>query len=214
VRDSPHQGWQAYRNAFRRDAHQLLAWGYAAARKLISSDSEETEVTGFIAEAIEKLLDGTEIDSRFEHYEVAEDNPIPGESRTGKRRRRADLRIKSRVLKPRPRYIFEAKRLRSTSHGTRGYLGAEGLLRFLGSTSYAEEAFEAAMVGYIQTETPAIWAQKLQSVFVTDSASELRVVRSLEPVTDATCFDNCLISSHTKTDGETIELYHILLDCT
>lgn len=42
---------------FRKDAHQLLAWGYEDARSQINADNEETDITGFIASKIENRLD-------------------------------------------------------------------------------------------------------------------------------------------------------------
>ena len=53
----PDPNWIAtYDSFFRRDAHQLLAWGYEDARTNINPTLEETEITGFIAEKIDKGL--------------------------------------------------------------------------------------------------------------------------------------------------------------
>jgi hypothetical protein len=50
----PDASWIAtYDNFFRRDAHQLLAWGYEDARPIINPTLEETDITGFIAEKID-----------------------------------------------------------------------------------------------------------------------------------------------------------------
>jgi len=60
--ESETTSWNTYDQSFREDAHQLLAWGYQDARRLITPDREETEITGFIAEAIEARLDSPEIE--------------------------------------------------------------------------------------------------------------------------------------------------------
>ena len=83
--------WSSYDQSFREDAHQLLVWGYNDSRHRVTSDLEETEVTGFIVEAIETKLSAPDMDERFDRYSIKEDNPVPGEGRTGKRRRRMDV---------------------------------------------------------------------------------------------------------------------------
>ena len=58
--------WDTYDQSFREDAHQLLAWGYQDARQLITSDREETDITGFITEAIQARLSYTGKNKQFE----------------------------------------------------------------------------------------------------------------------------------------------------
>src|SRR4051794_24527340 len=118
--DETHEvGWSSYEQSFREDAHQLLAWGYQDSRHRISSELEEPDITGFIVEAIEVRLNAPDIDERFDRYCIKEDNPAPGEGRTGKRRRRMDVIVECTHRprpKVRPKFIFEAKRLRRPSH--------------------------------------------------------------------------------------------------
>ena len=112
--ESASTGWDAYEQSFREDAHQLLAWGYQDARQLITPDREETEITGFVTEAIQARLSSAEIDECFDRYSLKDDNPVPGEGRTGKRRLKIDIIIESSFRprhKSRPWYTFEAKRL-------------------------------------------------------------------------------------------------------
>src|SRR5205085_9543204 len=100
----------------------------------VTSDLEETEVTGFIVEAIETKLSAPDMDERFDRYSIKEDNPVPGEGRTGKRRRRMDVIVECTYRprhKQRPRYVFEAKRLRRPSHLIGYYVGEEGVRRFV-----------------------------------------------------------------------------------
>ena len=175
--ESASTGWSKYDQSFREDAHQLLAWGYQDARQFIAPDREETEITGFIAEAIDTRLNSAEIDERFDQYEIKEDNPVPGEGRTGKRRMRVDIIIKSNYRprnKPRPRYIFEAKRLCKPSHPISNYAGQEGIIRFV-QGRYAADCPEVAMLGYVQTDTISHWITELTKRFENDSANQLSI---------------------------------------
>lgn len=208
------EAWDQYRNAFRKDVQQLLAWGYFDARALIHSECEEQDITGYICEAIERRLDDVSTPERFVRYEVAEDNPIPGEDRTGKRRRRADIRIKSTMLRPRPRYVLEGKRLRRQGHGISTYVGVDGLRRFVDATSYSSYALEFAMVGYVQSETPRDWLDILSAALSRDIAVELRIVSIGELTVDTDPLVHTLLSQHTRASGEPFEVCHFLLDCT
>src|SRR6266849_10768035 len=98
-----------YQDYFRQDALQLLAWGHQDICSQRLDDLEETDITGFISEAIDKRLQSLSIPDRFDRYAIKEDNPSTGENRTGKRRRRLDLVIERVQSGPRPRYTFEAK---------------------------------------------------------------------------------------------------------
>ena len=205
--------WSAYRAAFRADAHQLVAWGYQDARPHIHVISEETAITGLIVEAIEARLDDPTTPERFERYEAVDEYQLPGEELVGKHRKRADIRIKSSVLRPRPRYVFEAKRLKRSSYGIDRYLGEDGMQRFLKDTSYSQYCDEAAMVGYVQDETPVWWLEKLSETLERDVAGVHSLVASLSFPAETMPFENARISSHTKFDGRTIEITHILLEC-
>jgi hypothetical protein len=208
------KSWTAYEAAFRADVHQLLAWGYEDARNLINSSSQEEEITGFIVEAIEKRLDDPETDGRFDRYEVGEDKPLPGEKRTGKRRRRADIRIRSTLSKPRPRYLLEGKRLRKAGFGLPKYLGRDGLLRFVDRTSYSDYTGNISMIAYVQSETPRDWASELETVFSDASQAELKSMGRFLPDPATLCLEHCFYSVHLRDTGEKINIYHVLLDCT
>lgn len=208
--------WHKYDLAFREDAHQLLAWGYLAARHLITPDREETEITGFIAEAIDALLDSAEIDEQYDRYEIKEDNPVAGEGRTGKRRMRMDIVIKDRMRprqKPRPRYIFEAKRLCRPNQTLGDYLGDEGILRFLRGR-YAADCPEVAMVGYVQTDTIDYWTTALEKRFDRDSANQFRITERLSSVNITPDLADVFVSVHNREPEMAITIFHLFLDCS
>lgn len=198
--------WIKYGVAFRNDAHQLLAWGYEDARPLITPANEETEITGFITEAIEERLESPETPLRFDRYDATEDPPIPGKGRIGKRRRRVDIRIKCSVFRPRLRYYFEAKRLKKPSHQIGSYIGKDGLQMFI-KESYASESLEAAMIGYVQNREIKDWKKELQKRIAKDTSTTegLRKIRGLS---------NTWISKHIRESGRTIEICHVFLDCS
>lgn len=208
--------WSSYDQAFREDAHQLLAWGYYDSRTRITSDLEETEITGFIVEAIETRLNSTDIDERFDRYCIKEDNPVPGEGRTGKRRRRLDVIVECSYRprhKHRPKYVFEAKRLRRPGHLIGEYVGDEGVKRFV-YARYAAECPEVAMVGYVQSEDAEYWIERLGEQFDTDSADEFRVREALSKKSVISDLPDEWGSGHLRNNGTPIMIYHILLDCT
>jgi hypothetical protein len=208
-------GWGSYDESFREDAHQLLAWGYEGSRHRLTSSLEETEITGFIVEAIEARLNAPETDERFDRYCVKEDSPVPGEGRTGKRRRRMDITVECTYRprhKPRPRYILEAKRLRRPSHLIGYYAGEEGVKRFV-SGLYASDCPEVAMVGYVQSDAAGYWMGRLEELFDDDSADEYRVRGRLSRKKIIIDLPDEWGSGHLRSNGALIMIYHILLDC-
>lgn len=208
--------WNSYDRSFREDAHQLLAWGHADCRRSIKANSQETEITGFIVEAIETRLNSSSIDERFDRYSIKEDNPTAGEERSGRRRRRLDVIVESTYRprhKPRPQYVFEAKRLRRSDHLIDDYIGAEGLLRFV-NAQYAAECPEVAMVGYVQNEDTLYWIARLQEKFVNDSGEKLRIIEDLSRVSVIPDLADEWKSRHRRANANPVVIFHIMLDCS
>ncbi len=85
----------SYDYGFRRDAHQLLAWGYQDALLEIHCNLTEEEITGLIVEAIEERLNNPSTPEKFDRYSIDEEKPIAVEGRKGKKRRRLDLVVLS-----------------------------------------------------------------------------------------------------------------------
>jgi hypothetical protein len=202
--------WTVYETYFRRDALQLLAWGHKDSRSKILDNLEETEITGLISEAIDKRLTSFTTPARFDRYALKEESPIPGEHRTGKRRRRLDITIERAQRGPRPRYIFEAKRLRRNGHTIKTYCGAEGLLRFVQGT-YAAEYPEAAMVGYLQSDTPDYWIARLTEIFSGDR--QFRISKALTKRVVLRSLADTWVSEHLRQQSNPITLYHVMLVC-
>jgi hypothetical protein len=208
--------WNTYDRSFREDAHQLLAWGYQDARQLIAPDREETDITGFITEAIQARLSSSGIEERFDRYSLKDDHPIPGEGRTGKRKMRIDIIIESSSRprhKPRPWYTFEAKRLCRPSHPISNYVGQEGIIRFV-QGRYAADCPEVAMLGYVQTDTISHWITELTKRLEPNSANQLSITRKLSPVTVHPDLTDEWSSGHTRGNGTSLVIFHLFLDCS
>jgi hypothetical protein len=90
----------AYSYGLRRAAHQLLVWGYQDAKTHIHCDLQEEEITGLIVESIENRLDNISTPTRFNRYSLADEKPISGEGRKGKRRRKLDLVVTDSQKRP------------------------------------------------------------------------------------------------------------------
>lgn len=203
----------AYDNRFRQDAHQLLAWGYQDALSQIHSDLVEEEITGFIVEAIEKRLDNPYTPERFDRYSIDEEKPIAVEGRKGKRRRRLDLVVVSGHFRPRPKYIFEAKRLRKNGFPIGEYVGEDGLQCFVKGV-YASQYIEAAMVGYDQSGDAIYWEKELRRRFDNDLNNDLCIKQLLQKAQVLSSLNDVWTSEHKREENDSIVIYHIFLDCS
>ena len=204
--------FSSYNYGFRRDAHQLLAWGYQDALPQIHCKLVEEEITGLIVEAIEKKLDDPFLSERFDRYSVGEEKPIAVEGRTGKRRRRLDLVVISGQNRPRPKYIFEAKRLRKNGYSISRYIGEDGLQCYINGV-YASQYPEAAMISYVQSDTLSYWENELKRSFDNDLNNSFCVKQALQKVQVFSLITNEWLSGHERQEQEPIFVYHIFLDC-
>lgn len=201
-----------YWSIYRQHIHTLLAWGYANSRNRVQTKHDETAITGFIAEAIQDILDDPDSPIWCNQIVIKDDPPIPGGGRTGRKRWRPDLIFESVERRPRPKYHFEAKRLRK-QQSINDYLGEDGLQCFI-SGRYAHETDEAGMLGYIQRDNISIWVEKLQLAIDQDSQGKNEMLLSSPPcniqVVDA--FPHEWMTKHDRHTGKSIVVHHILLD--
>jgi hypothetical protein len=202
--------WNAYNYGFRRDSHQLLAWGHQDALPQIHCDLMEEEITGLIVAAIEQRLDDPTTPEKFDRYSVDEEKPIAIEGRTGKNRRRLDLVVVSGQSRPRPKYIFEAKRLRKNGYPIGKYIGEDGLQCFSKGV-YASQYPEAAMVAYIQSDTASYWEKELKRT-INDDLSCTK--QPSEKVSVVESIPDVWISQHKREQSSSIIVYHIFLNCS
>jgi len=199
----------SFSNAFRIKAHILISWGYQGAVSRIESDShEETTITGYISEAIKNRLRAFNCPGWCEDFSVMENRPTEKEGCKGKYRPQPDLIIEGN-MRGRPEYIFEAKRLNKAGFSTGKYLGEDGLGCFL-SGKYAARYDEAAMLGYIQSDSPEYWQKEIQGKINQGKLGLLSVGQAAEIVYD---LPHEWLSIH-KREGvkRPISIFHILLD--
>jgi hypothetical protein len=205
----------SYFYGFRRDAHQLLAWGYQEALPQIHCNLMEEEITGLIVEAMrEKLKDPTIPERFYDRYSVGEEKPLAVEGRTGKRRRKLDIVVESNLPREiRPEYIFEAKRLRKNSYPIGKYIGEDGLQCFVKGV-YASQYPEAAMVGYVQSDAASYWESELKRSFDEDRHKDLCIIQLLQKVQVLSSISDVLVSKHERVAGGSIDIYHIFFNCS
>ncbi len=194
--------------AFRRHCHHFLAIGYEEALHRIQSEpDEETDITGYICEALEEWFRAHPDESL--PFFIKDDPPLRESGRTGKRRPRTDIII-SYAAGKRPEFFFEAKRLNCTKAASQ-YTGENGMGCFIGER-YARQCHEASMIGYVQSDSLEHWKNALQ-IRVDNLRSDLKV----EAISTASSFKDSFplewSSTHRRWATAQIRLFHILLDC-
>ncbi len=201
-----------YWATYRQHIHTLLAWGYANSRNRVQAKHDETAITGFIAEAIQDILDGPDSPLWCNQIVIKDDPPIPGGGRTGRKRWRPDLIFESVERRPRPKYHFEAKRLRK-QQSINDYLGEGGLQCFI-SGRYAHESDEAGMLGYIQCDNISIWVERLQLAIDQDTQGKNEMLLSSPQcnIQVVDTFPHEWMTKHDRHTGKNIVVNHILLD--
>ena len=146
-----------------------------------------------------------------------EEPRINSPDRKGKHRKRLDIELERVRYGSRPCYPFEAKRLCAKTHATiDAYFGSSGMEEFLAG-NYAADKNEAGMLGYIQSDTPEIWAEKAANKFKTDAAKiQMRPGGDWIRVNIINKLEYSYRTVHDRVSGgKPITMYHLFLDfCT
>lgn len=203
----------AYDFSFRRDAHQLVAWGYRDSLNQIHNRLPEEEITQLIAQAAKKRLEDPLTPESFDLYLVSEEVPLAVEGRKGKNRRKLDLVVISLRNRSRPEYVFEAKRLRKKGFPIGRYVGEEGLQCFVKGV-YARNCLEAGMIAYLQSDHVSYWKGELKRRFENDANDEFNLSQQLEEAQPFQNAANIWVSKHNRLNNVSITIYHIFLDCS
>jgi len=148
------------------------------------------------------------------YYSVHEEAPVSGKGSHGKSRPRTDIFIELGSHLERPKYVFEAKRLRTDGFGASKYTGVEGMGCFTEGI-YAVGYDEAAMLGYVQSDTHNEWKKRVMKS-ITENASSLYLQSAQYDEVVIPEFPLEWVSEHVrvKAMGKPIKIYHVLLDCT
>jgi hypothetical protein len=212
--------WDEYLATLREDAHLLLAWAYADARSMLPTARDEYDITGFLAEAMDRCINNPLTPERFSLYSVHNERPISPRSELGKDRPKLDIQIERCGARPKRYYTFEAKRLRDDERATASnslakYLGDDGVGRFV-AERYVRDSIEAAMLGCIQGHSPEFWLKLLEKAFAEDAASEhgrLNVVEGFKRCSIVVELPDEGSTIHRRASGSLIRLLHILISC-
>ncbi len=108
---------------------------------------------------------------------------------------------------------FEAKRLRTNGYGVSRYTGLEGMGCFTEGI-YASGYDEAAMLGYVQSNTPSQWKERVKTSIMKNKANLYLTSPQYDEIVIAD-FPLEWVSEHERKNDidNSIKIYHILLDC-
>jgi hypothetical protein len=213
----PSEVWKLYIEAFRLHAHQLLMWAHSDARPRLHPDLDEPTITGLLGDAMKDRLNyHPDTPTEYDHYTIADQDPISPSGQLGNDRLRLDLCVIRSGIRPRLSYIFEAKRLRTGGFPIGKYVGDNGIGDFI-ECRYGAGSPEAAMIGLFQNKDATYWQGELARLFdedCTTSSPRLQIVDNLTPVRILDSLLHEFQSSHRRRDASQIRLFHIFLDCT
>lgn len=206
--------FQPWKVAFRKKAHLLINAGYAAGRYKIESDEHHEEhITEYIVCGIKDWMRRRDRPLWCKYYSVHEEAPVSGKGSHGKSRPRTDIFIEFGDHPDRPEYVFEAKRLRTNGYEAGKYTDLGGMGCFTEGI-YASSYNEAAMLGYVQSNTLYKWKERvIKSITEKATGLYLKSPQYDEVVIDE--FPLEWVSEHERHNSKdsSVRIYHILLDC-
>lgn len=206
--------FQSWKIAFRKNAHLLISVGYSAGRaKITTNEHNEEHITELIICGMKDWMRLRDRPSWCKYYSVHEEAPVSGKGSHGKARPRTDIFIELGSRPARPEYVFEAKRLRTMGYGAGKYTGVEGMGCFTEGI-YASGYDEAAMLGYVQSNSPLEWKERVKKSIM-EKETELHLKNPQYDEVVIAEFPLEWVSEHERhtTQSGSVRIYHILLDC-
>lgn len=198
-------GWESVR----RDAFQLLAWGYTDSQVAIRREHLEVNITGILADAMDKRLTYPEPPVHFILYNVKEEAHVNTSGKLGNQRPRIDIIVEHTGNRPAKKYVFEAKRCaKKYKEGIKWYV--KGVENFL-TLDYARDAPEASIIGLVQSDTSIHWRAQLRAKTAENAALCCEAYPTDVNVVDD--LPDMVVSTHRRNDTSLIDLYHVFLDC-
>ena len=199
-----------YTASFRVHVHGLVQMGYQRLNPAMHAQSEEPEITGELVRAIRKAMEGTKAPRWVTRYAVHDDPPQNVNNLLGKKRPRVDIEFERTQRGPRPRYQFEAKRLKDNS-SLSDYLGRDGLGCFLDGR-YGVGQPEGGMLGYVQKDDESVWAEKLAvRLSGNQGIRPLRGGKGLTRVMMANGPRHTYQTTHVRVDSSEVTISHTFL---
>ena len=150
-----------YRAAFARNCLSLLVRAHGQLSATSLRDAEEPHITGELIREAQEIIESDQAEEWMESLEIKDDSPQNAPGRFGKKRSRIDFEFVLVSRGRRPRFHIEAKRL-YRSDSVNEYFGSGGLSMFVDAT-YAAEWPSAGMLGYVQSDTCAVWLSRLDA---------------------------------------------------
>ena len=201
----------SYRVGFLRDAHRLIARGYARMTPVNFSNTVEEDITDLLVREINAAIAAPGSDAWMKRYDVVDDLHVPHPTRRGKRRPRVDVQISYTKIFPWPRLHFEAKRL-GPGNAVGKYTGRKGLGCILAG-DYARTHDEAGMLGYVQSDNCAVWAKKIETKLHSNPvAYEMVAGTNWRSKAVTSEISTVYITNHTRIAvGRPVAVYHTLL---
>ena len=203
-----------YAAQFRHQCHQLIAFGYRAIRGEGHSESKENFITQRLKQAIQTGQSDGVLPKWADHYSVQDQIQVDVPGREVDERPIIDIHLESNESRRRPVYHFEAKRLRTArTDSLSEYVGKGGLGMFL-VEKYGRMGDEGAMLGYVQSESPAYWAEKISGKLQPDPPGNHRLTAdgTWTRVSLIAELEHTYATRHTRPTLHNITIYHTLLD--
>ncbi len=206
---------EVFSASFRHHVRLLIAWGLELAIDSIRQTDKEEDITGFLSDAMNKILD-TYREPWCKHYDVHNEHPISSRERAGNSRREIDLLIKFVTHRYKPEYVFEAKPLNYPKLYQRenNYINKDALQRFIRG-EYAEFTArypEVGMLGYVLSDTPEQWCKRLKLAI--DNDPDLYLIPPQIDIVTVSNFPYEWMSEHQReSSARPIKIYHLLLNC-
>lgn len=206
--------FQPWKVAFRKNAHLLINAGYTVGRsKIESNEHKEEHITEFIVCGMNDWMCLRDRPAWCKYYSVHEEAPVSRKDSHGKSRPRTDIFVELCSRLERPKYVFEAKRLRTNGYGVSRYTGLGGMGCFTEGI-YAAGYEEASMLGYVQSNMLIEWKERVKKSITEKEASLYLKSPQYDEVIIAE-FPLEWVSEHERHNGKgrSVRIYHILLDC-
>jgi len=200
-----------YQRSFRAHVFAILEAAYGALDSKSQQDCDEDTITQRLQEGAQAFVESVNAPPWAEHFEIVDQRKDNSSGASGKNRPILDLVFTRTQRGRRPRFTFEAKRLYEKS-GEREYLGREGIGAYVDGT-YRRDDGEAGMLGYVQKDSPAEWADKITAVLASNPKG-LDICQGGEwrSVVLARNLPFAYQTRHArKSIGTEITMYHVLL---
>lgn len=200
--------------------HCLLQAGYTTMKPQELAQfnfKNEPDITGALAMRIQQLIDDRAVPSISRAWTVVDNWPenkayLPlSKQPPAKRRKLPDLKFRYGGQRHVLYFRFEAKKLAGTGDYADLVSHEDGLGRFLRRV-YGREDIAGGLLGYVQTESPEIHAERVRIAFVTDPKKYRVIAKGVWTATSWKNGPKCSFRVvHSRTGGSVIVIFYTFL---